>query len=287
MRSSRIQTRTHTPSGPRLVVSACAHEGGGKSTFLLTAPKPIHLFMIDPNTEEICKKAGLLDDDGEPVSDDLIVYRVGYPAVAFGDKDEIKEQAEKIWERDFIDPMKALLHSKPKGTIGIDTATELKDLQMLKWFGKTAQIIKELYTGPNMELKGLYNSLGHSGVNVVLLHRLKDVYADKEVRTRSGPDTVREKVPGVFERDGWNKTGFYVNTEVHLFHDPTRSDKLARQYGMKVTRCTARPGLIGQEFWNRAKVRDAEGEPTDERVSVTFPWLASQVYPKTEPSDWT
>lgn len=281
---SRVRTRT---SGPRLVCSACAHEGGGKTTFGLTAPKPIALFMVDPNTEEIAKKEGLLGDDGEPVSSDLRLYRIGYPAVAFGDKDEIKEQAEAIWERDFIEPMKALLNDPGDvRTIQIDTATELRDLQLLKWFGKTAQIIKELYTGPNMELKGLYNSLGHSGLNVVLLHRLKDVYADKEVRTRSGPDTVREKVPGVFERDGWNKTGFYVNTEVHLFHDPTHSAKLARQYSLKVVRCTARPSLIGQEYWNRALLLDADGEKTEERVQVTFPWLAQQVYPSTSIENW-
>lgn len=277
--------RRDTERPPRLVCSACAHEGGGKTTFSLTAPGPIDLFMIDPNTEEIIEKEGLTD------SRDLHIHPITFPAVAFGEKDEIKAEAEPIWQNEFITPMKELLHkirrgTSPTKTIIIDTATELRDLQLLKWFGKTTQIIKELYTGPNMEFKGLLNSLGRSGVNVVLLHRLKDVYADKEVRKvtgrgRSEVETVSEKVPGVYTRDGWNKTGFYVNAEVQLFHDPTRSEKTPSQFGMVVTRCTARPMLIGHEYWGREKHEDGE------RVRrASFPFLATQIYPKTSLQDW-
>jgi hypothetical protein len=269
-------SKSRKPRGPRTTLSACAHEGGGKTTFSLTAPAPRAIFHIDPNTEEILEKEGLTDDP------DTKIYPIRYPAVAFGDKDEIKDKAADIWQDDFIDPLVELLNNPGDlRSLIIDTATDIRDLQLLKWFGKTAQIIKELYTGPNMEMKGLLGSFKHSHLNVILLHRLKDVYETRTVRTKNGPEEKSEKVEGQFQRDGFNKTGFYVNAEVFLFHDPKRHEKLAAQFGMEITRCTARPALIGSSYWGREKQDDGT------RIAkASFPFLMTQVYPTTSLDDW-
>lgn len=265
----------HSANTPRgSMISICGNEGAGKTTFALSTPEPRAIVHIDPNTEEIVEQAG-----GASAA---TLYRVGYPAVAFGDKDAIKEQAEKIWDDQLIGPLTEILTARKRpATLVIDTATDIRDLQLLKWFGKTAQIIKELYTGPNMEMKGMLNSLRHSGMHVVLLHRLKDVYEMKMVRTKSGPEEKSERVPGEYQRDGFNKTGFFVNVEAFVFHDPKRSDKLPSQFGMKIARCTARPSLIGTEYWGRERLDD------DTRIRrASFPYLMQLVYPSTTLDDW-
>lgn len=275
---SRRQRASQPAAAPAPFLSACAAEGGGKTTFGLTLPKPLAVFHIDPNTPEIIEKEGYADNP------DVQSFPVAYPAVAFGDKDDIKAEAEAAWYDTFIEPMKALLLDERRDAraIMIDTATDIRDLQLLKYFGKTAQIIQELYTGPNMELKGLWNSLRHSGLPVVLLHRLRDVYESRIVRTKSGPEEKREKVPGKFERDGWNKTGFFLNAEVFLFHDQGRSEQPASQFGMRIARTTSRPAMIGQEYWGREKLENGE------RVRrASYPYLMTQLYPKTTLEHWS
>jgi hypothetical protein len=110
-------------------------------------------------------------------------------------------------------------------------------------------------TKTNYVYKGLLRALKQSGKHVVLLHRTRDVWESTTRETPSGEVTERNKVPGVFEREGFNRTGFHVNAEVYLMFEPSRGGSLANQFGMRVTRCLQRPALATRQsdekaFWD-------------------------------------
>lgn len=264
-------------------MSICADEGHGKTTFALSARKPIHYVTIDVNTEEVIRKE--IQED-RLRKRDVTTHFIDMPTSLFGDPDEVKEKADDIWEHQFRPALEGILNDdvepEAKGSVVLDTATELRDLQLLKFFGRTAQILPEMYTKPNMQWKALVNALKRSGYDVLLLHRLKDVYETRTVRDRNGPKEVREKVEGKREREGFNKTGFLVNAEAFLLFDRARHERIESCFGMRVMRSTQRPALIGEEWWGREKQEDGT------RIRrASFPFLMAQLYPGTTYDDWT
>lgn len=266
---------------PRGIISACAHPGHGKTTWLLTAPKPIDLIYVDVNTPEIVKKEIA---KGTLKKSDIRLHKFDYPTALFGDQDLVQDRATEIWEDQIRPAFEAIVDDESiEGTIGVDTATELRETQMLMHFGKLIQIPKQLYTKPNAQFKGILATLKNTGRNVVLLHRLKDVYetVTKRGRGRDAGEEVDEKVPGVYQREGFNKTGYLVNAEVFLMFDRTRHEKINRCYGMEVMRSTQRPAMIGEKWWGMEKQDD---DTLVKRAS--FPYLMTQLYPDTTLEDW-
>ena len=275
---------------PQLILSAAALDGHGKSSFLLTAPKPISLHHIDPNTAELVAKALA---SGELSAGDVDLHEVTYPATIFGSRDSIQQEAIAAWEGEFIEPLRTAIETAAVATIGLDTGTELFELLMMADHGKTIQILPELRTKTNYKYKGLLQALKRCGKHVVILHRLRDVWASEMVEGRDGTKEVRNKVDGMYEREGFNKTGFHINAEAYLMFDGGRGVG-SRAFGMRVGRCLQRPSLItempqNKKFWNlddpswvwgREKI---DGEPI-RRASI--PYLATRIFPTTRIEDW-
>lgn len=276
MRSSRVREDDDEPTRitytPTLVASICAMEGGGKTEFGAGCPDPIRYFSVDPNTEEVLERW--------QETKKLYLESYDLPSAAFGDKGEIQDAAAKVLG-ELLDKLSPIIRKEmrrmPK-TVVLDTATEMFELALLADHGRAVQILPEMRTKTNYKWKSVINGLKRSGCNVVLLHRLRDKYENKTVRTRDGAKEERVKVEGEYEREGFSKTGFLVNVEAFLFHDPTR-DK-GDQYGMQIARCTNRPLLIGREYWGD---REVEGETIR---ATSFESLATLVYRKTTLSDW-
>jgi len=271
---ARFTRAAYGSSTRRLVMSACGLEGAGKTDFSLTAPDPIYVFAIDPNLEEIVKR----------YQDDKAIYPKVYrvPMISTREKDEIKDLARPVWE-EFLDDYQAVVEGRvdpPARTIVLDTASEFRQLQMLGAFGKAIQVPKELYTPINAVWRDLIAAAKQTSLNVIFLHRLGPKYARTTVRVKGGGTEERsEKIEGEYERKGFSETGYLVQAEVFLWFDPAREGGLGEQFGLRVMRCTQRPTLIGEEWWGtlgRAKTRMA-----------SFGWLASQVFPETDPDDWT
>lgn len=266
-----------------VVLSLVSREGGGKTSFGLTMPKPILFCSVDPNTEAIIEKAIEADQIRES---DVIAHHLRMPAIAFSDQDDVEKEASDAWEA-LIDALRPYATGRESaGSCVLDTATELDTLNVLAEFGKTDQISPESRRnrmGPvNSRYKGMIRALSDAGLHVALLHRAADLYKSVEVRTTRGKEDRREKVEGVWamERRGFKETGFISSVEAFLAHDPERHEKLAAQFGLYVARCTMRPGLKGVEYWGRETI---DGE----RVrKASFPYLMSQVYPNTSIRDW-
>lgn len=265
----------------------CALEGGGKTQFGTTATKPIDFISVDPNTRAVLEKIFKVDDISEIDPAILRYHPIRMPAIAFSDKDDVQTEAEAAWEA-YIDLLRPIVAgTSDVRSVVLDTATELDVLNVLAEFGKTDQISPEARRnrmGPvNRRWSGAIRAVSDAGVNVLLLHRLKRKWESKEQRGSGGTSEVRSEMTGPWDYDriGHKETGFDNSVEVFLRHDPTRSTKVSGQYGLRIMRSTLRPALIGTELWGRERQEDGS------RISrVTFPYLASQIYPHLDIGEW-
>jgi hypothetical protein len=249
---------------PNIVLSLVAFEGAGKTNFWLSAPKPIAVISTDTNTEATARKVLDMDDDAD-FDDDVVKFeQVSMPALAFDDRDDVQDEAKDKWEavRDFLRPLlKADEDERPK-TVVFDTAVDIFDLRVLAEFGKLDQIPPEVRRNMmgrcNTSYKGIVQAFKDRGVNVILVHRAKEKWTDKITRTNSGIKEERVRMLGAFdmERAGFKDTGFITTVEAQLAFDPEREGKLTAKYGMRVSRCNPRPGLIGKEYWGSEKQED-------------------------------
>lgn len=261
--------------------------GVGKTEFLLSCSQPIYLVAMDPNTREVVRKARkAAKANGLPF--DVTVKYVIPPALAFDEREDIREEAQEKWD-EFRDELRPIVKGEiDAATVGLDTGTELYNLGVLGAFGKSDQISPETrrnMMGPiNSRWKGIIGALEQRGVNVVLLHRGSEKWEDRVEETAQGPKEVRHKMSGVFDvergQGSFSGTGFIVSTEIILAHDPERGGKVAEQFGMKIVRSQQRPGLIGRRYWGTKTVDDRAV------AKASFPYLSTLLYPDTTLDDW-
>lgn len=276
-RSDRVRKGT--------VISICGREGSGKTDWLLTLPKPMTIISVDPNTEGIVEKAVR---EGRFSADAITLVHIDMPAIAFSDQSDVKDEAEASWTT-MIDALRPCIDrdndDRPR-SVGFDTATEVDQLNLLAEFGKTDQIhpeIRKNKLGPlNRRYMGMMRALQDAGIHVGLLHRVYDQYRTVEVRGKSEERRERIEDPWAMDRKGFRDTGYIASIEVLLQHDQARNEKLALQFGMKISRCMLRPILKGQEFWGRERQEDGT------RVRrAGFPYLMAQVVEGSSVGDWS
>lgn len=282
------KTRTRA-SLPNAVIGVTAFEGAGKTRFACSGPKPTTLIGTDMNTKETVRETLKLGED------DVNLLMVEMPLLSFDDRDEIESGARETWTtiHSYLTPMLKDESSRPR-VLALDTAKDIYNIRVMAEFGKTDQIppgARQSMMGRcNTNYKSLIAGFKNRGVIVVLNHPAKELWVGKIQRTQNGNEEVRSKMTGLFdmERDGYKETGFITNVEVHLAFDPDKVDKhgaavpLSSKFGMKIKRCTARPDLIGKEYWGREKLADGS------RIArASIPFLMSQVYPQTTIADWS
>lgn len=252
---------------PRLMASICGMGGWGKTKFACSAPGPIEFLATDPNSAETVS----VEQAAQP-DKDIRYHQFDLPGIAFGGREDVQEDAEAVWGQ-FVDVIRPIVKGEVEApaTIVLDTATEFWELLLLADHGRTFQILPDLRTKTNARYKSLLAGLKQTGAHVLLLHRLGPRYESRTVRSKQGPVEERVQVPGEYDRQGFSKTEFSINAEVHLaYNRELDEDVLANQFGMKVVRCTGRPLLIGREVWGT----NSKGES-----KVTFDRLFRMVYP--------
>jgi hypothetical protein len=260
-----------------IVISGCGLEGSGKTDFALTGPEPIYYYGIDPNVKSVIKKWQKRKE--------IYINLFRAPAISFAkDRDDVKDVAQPEWDR-FLDSYRAVAEEDvdpPAATVVLDTATEFRELQLLSEFGKAIQIPQQLYTPVNAVYQDLVKAMKAcpSLKVLVLLHRVKDVYETKIVKTRSGKEEKSERVPGKYERQGYNKTGNLVECEVLLKHDIEQGDELADRFGLEWWKCTPRPILTGEEAFGVVGRRDPI------RVA-SVKYIVREAYPDMDTDEWT
>lgn len=260
-------------------------EGHGKTNLALSAPKPLVIASVDPNTEDVvCKTFGIKSiDDLDP--EIATFHPITFPAVGFEpDEEAIKEQANEGIEQ-LVAAIRTVDEST--GAFIMDTGTEINELGTLGIFGRTdkitAQARKFFLGAANAQFKGYFRQLQRTGTHTIVTHRAREVWETIVVQhgRKKGEEEDR-KIPGEYERIGFKQMGNIINTEVLAKFDSSREGKLSAKFGIRITRCMIRPSLIGKTYWGRKLI-----EGTDERVHcASFQFLMMQLYPGTTLEDW-
>jgi hypothetical protein len=226
---------------PRLILSLDGLAGSGKTTFALSAPKGIFYSNLDKSSAE----------DVLPKYDGQMILPKNY-----WHKVATQEEGARVWkefESDFDDA----LSTDSVRTVVIDTFPEMRELLLLKYWGKMTQLgNKMMYAAPHQELKQLLNKIKMSNKNAVLIHSVGKVYEN-------------DSWNGEYEAEGFKGTPKEAQV-IGKIKVELDKEKLPH-FKLSITKCSQSIDLLGADL-------------TDE--SCNFPTLATLIFPDTELSDW-
>jgi len=173
--------KVRTPE--RIIASLSGKDKTGKTHIACTAPPPITFLDIDIGVEGVVNK---FQDSGKQI----LVYKVRVP------KGEVQGFYTTMWT-DVKARIKKVCDMN-KGTLVMDTASEIYELARLARFGKLEQVMPHHYSEVNSEWrKEIMAAIFESDINAVLLHKVKPKYINN-VRTSES------------EVSGFGETGYLV-----------------------------------------------------------------------------
>jgi hypothetical protein len=229
--------KANTDITKRMIVNVVGKEKQGKTNFGLTAPGPIVLFDFDYGLEGVINK----------FAGKKAIYPSEYRI------NEISAgQFLSSWER-FRKEFTGALKEKEVRSILIDTGTEMWELIRLARFGKLTQVMPQHYGPVNAELRGIVRDAYSSDKNLILLHKMTEIY-------------VENKPSGRFGMAGFKDIPYNVQVNVLCWRNT--DDQV---FHATINDCRQNSDLAGL---------DLEGD------MVNFPTLATLVFPGTEEGDW-
>jgi AAA domain len=212
------------PVKRRLILSASAEQGSGKTNFGLSAPGPVAYINLDLNDDGVIQK----------YQHAKRIYRSQYtlPNGNGSNCDKISEAAQEAWESVLNDYMGAL-RDPSISSIVIDTATELWELLRLAVYGKLTAVVSRDYQHANAVYRQLIREVEGTEKNLILLHKMAQEYK-------------ADKPTGNMVRAGFKHTGYLVQAEVELWKVP--QEDYPDKFHCRITKCTLNPETEGVEL---------------------------------------
>lgn len=247
----------------RLVVSIDGAPFTGKTHLMLTLPPPACIFSIDRGLEGVVE-----DMEGEGYDfrgfefEDFSLDRP--PLSSRLAVDHAKRTAQA-----FVTSFRQVLKRKERTSLGIDTGSEFWQLFRLGDLGKLEQVPPMRYVRVNRLFRDILNEVLDTPHNLVIIHREKDRYDTRLIETDTGVKEVSVRVPGEVDRDGFKEIDGIVQVVVRGLRDGKR--KGTAGMGFTVRKCRQRASLVGKQYWG---------------PEATFPMLALDVFPQSEPEEW-
>lgn len=232
----------------RLMVRIGGQLKVGKSTWALTAPCPIAYHNLNNRAEHVLDK---FVGRG--------VYEYKYDTLLAREQAEWQAQ----WNKFRSDFKEAVGHPQIR-TIVIDTETDLWEMRRLAQWGRESSV-PDQYGAVNKDIRNIYDAVSGTNKNLVVISEMKKRYITKIVKTRTGERELSEW-NGSYEFAGWGNTGYKVEVNVEAAFDTKE-----HVFSTKIVNCGINAILAGKVF------EDAESN---------FPFLAAEVFPDTEPTDW-
>lgn len=241
----------------RLILSIEGIEKTGKTHFALTAPGPIGLIDMDIGLEGVIEKFAQTKK--------IYVARFNYRDATSPD------EWQKMWDKMKQALMDSLI-SRSIRTVIVDTASEMWELARMAAFGKLLQVKSHHYAPVNAEFRDLITKAHNSDKNLILIHRQKKEY-------------VNEQWTGRMERSGFGEVGGAMQANIVSWRitalDETygkgREDEY-RGFGITIRDSRKQPELAGTELLDLTE----QGLP----AMNNFPYLALQIFPSTDQSEW-
>jgi len=243
----------------RLIINVQGQEKEGKTHFALTAPGPIALIDMDTGLEGVVSK--FLKKNKK-----IYVAKFNYRDATNPD------EWQSEWKKLKACVLDALI-SKSIRSLVWDSCTEGWEMMRMAAFGKLAQVKPHHYAPVNAEFRDLLRKGYDSNKNLILIHKQKKSYVD-------------EKWNGEYERAGFSDIGYAVQANIISWRVTVLDEKYGKKredeykgFGITIIDCRQIPELAGTELLDLTE----QGLP----AMNNFPYLASQVFPNTDPDDWS
>jgi len=225
------------------VISISGETSSGKTTFALTAPKPHAFFNFDHGeARAISGIKDKLDVDKDGNIDGLYIKTFYPPSVKVSSrfsgnvKSPLREDSGGVQEdniknfvplyRDFNEAYNAVLCSGLKYAT-IDDGGDLWEIVRLAYLGQVTEVMPQHYVEVNAVWKSIIQRARYRGVNLIITHKLKDVY-------------VGNSCTGERTLDGFSKDNFL--SDISLL---TSWDKKKKQPEILITKCGPNKELEG------------------------------------------
>jgi len=151
----------YVPPPKRLIVCLSGREKVGKTHFALTAPDPIFFINVDLGTEGVVNK---FQEQGKQI----YVYDVRVPRLVGVDV------YAPMWEN--LKTVFQKVYRMQRGSVVVDTDTEVYELARLAKFGKLSQVMPQNYTEVNNEYREILRLAYDSPMNSIFIHKMKPLY---------------------------------------------------------------------------------------------------------------
>jgi hypothetical protein len=224
------------------VVNVEGEEFTGKSFLALTGPEPIGYQSLDFGESRV-----LPHFRGKQIG--VKRYQFDFNA-ALKQKADWEKQADNVrdkWWNPFEADFRKMAASGKFKTIIWDQASDVNVMLRLAHYGKLTQVPQEAYGIVNAEFKELVQFAKKCGVNLVLIHSLKDEYEERIVETGRGPQKQRFKT-GKMLRQGNNAIGYLIDVSVRM----TRIEKKGEpvKFRGQILKAGANKDVLGMELDN-------------------------------------
>lgn len=166
---------------------------------------------------------------------------------------------KQLWDR-YESDFYAVCDDPAIRTVVLDTASEAKQLALLGLYGRTTQIQPFQHAPANVLVKSMIKYAGSTDKNFVFTHQMKAEYEG-------------DRPTGRIIRDGLGATAYWAQINCAMFRERLLVDgkEMPGDFVLKISDCGQNGAAAGSELRNEL---------------IEYKFLASTVYPETNPEDW-
>jgi len=262
------------PRAASAVIQISGLEGTGKTSWALTAPKPLFYQGTDFGTDGIIQKAGAgqiirpKDAQGKPRE-----YKLSIPHEyrAFVEREETLEQRRKRegllanfvheqFYRPFYNDLVSAIKAGVRSVVW-DTALEVWENTRLSVYGREATNRDDLKAEANAKFREMVRLANVHGIVLIMVNHLKPKWesydaGNGQVKWRQGTD---------FEMQGFDKAPFLVTASLWTQFTPGGNGEEPK-FALKVKKCRDNAGYVGETF---------DALPFEELMGILIPSVES------------
>lgn len=260
---------------PHTMIGTEGEQNTGKSEFILSAPPPIGMLILDRNIDGVLRNLNPPPSRADLRSD---VFMKLVQAPGQGQSFDPVFFMEH-WKQ-FYKDLCHCLDAPDTWTVGIDGDSDSWELQRLAAFGTLQQIPSIKYTEVNAARRAMIRRMYDSGKNIIANNKVTDVYVDETDKDgnvllqRDG--NPRQIKSGQQKRQGFRDHKYLWQIQIrHLYKEPSKNivtgAPIAGKFGIRILECKPAMHLKGLELWG---------------PDCNFAGLVSVVYPSISLDQW-
>ena len=228
----------------RAIASIASIDKEGKTDLSLSGPPPIYYVDIDVGGSGILERF-------KAAGKEIYVYRLRF----------IKEGVDqKLWEEQWEGFREVFVSALglSKGTVIVDTASEMYELCRLARLGRLEQVPPLKYVEVNKEMRELLRMAYESTMNVVLVHKMKAEWIGGQKTTN-------------FEIVGWSDTEYntQLNLRPYTVEEKDKKGEPITHFWVRVRNCRMNARMTGKKYYC-GKAGDPPGNTLEKLINEMY-----------------